>query len=223
VLRRSRRPLVLAFALGALLLAPAGQAQAASGATIVPKGGTVAGRTYAQWLGAWWQLRLNRPPDVSICREVDGVAVLIGGRNAGGGGESDACTLPVGQAVYLNGLAVECSTMQRKPLHGSTSAELKSCAKRRYKGAKMTATLDGRPVRAYSSYATASPVVAAKLPRINVLKSKRRTGRVAAYGVGLLLTGLTVGTHVLRQQGGLPGAPMRLTYKLRVTPAGAPA
>jgi hypothetical protein len=222
VLRRSRRPLVLAIALGALLLAPSGPGQAASGATIVPKGGKVAGRTYAQWLGAWWQLRLNRPPDVSICREVDGVAVLIGGRNADGGGELDACTIPVGQPVYLNGLAAECSTLQRKPLHGSTSAQLRSCARRAYKGAKMTATLDGRPVKAYRSYATASPVVAVKLPRINVLKSKRRTGRVAAYGVGLLLTGLTVGTHVVRQRGGLPGAPMRLTYKLRVTPADAP-
>lgn len=203
-----------------VLLAPAAGAQTARGA-VVPKGGEVAGKTYGQWLATWWQLRLNRPPDVSICRQVGDVAVLIGGRNADAG-ESDACTIPAGQAVYLNGLAAECSSMQPQPLHGDTSAQLKACAKRRYRGAKVTATVDGRPVSAYGSFATASPAAAVTMPRVNVLKSKRRSGRVAAYGVGLLLTGLTPGTHVVRQKGGLPGRPFRLTYKLRITPPGSP-
>jgi hypothetical protein len=217
---RHRRLIALALAGGALLIAPAAPAGAAAADVVVPKGGTVAGRTYAQWLGAWWQLRLNRPPDVVICREVGDVAVLIGGRSALSGGESDACTVPLGQPVYLNGLAVGCSTMQTGALHGDTDAQLRSCARRQFRGARgLRATLDGEVIAGYGGLVAASPVVAVAMPRVNVLKTRKRSGRVAAYGVGLLLQGLTAGTHTVRQSGTLSdGRTLRLTYKLRVAP-----
>jgi hypothetical protein len=217
---RPRRSIALALALGAVIVAPTAPAGAASGDVVVPKGGTVAGLGYAQWLGAWWQLRLTRPPDVVICRQVGDVSVLIGGRNALGGGESDACAVPFGKPVYLNGLAVACSTMQTGALHGGTDAQLRSCAKRQFRGARrLSATLDGQPVAGYAGLVAASPVVAVTLPRINVLKTQRRSGRAAAYGVGLLLVGLTAGTHTVRQTGSLPGGrDLRLTYKLQVVP-----
>ena len=163
-----------------LVLAMPAHAQSPRGAVVVPKGGEVAGKTYGEWLGAWWKLRLDRPPDVSVCREVGDVAVLIGGRNADAG-ESDACTIPFGQAVYVNGLAAECSTMQPRPLHGGTTAQLKSCARRQYRGAEVTATVDGRRVYAtlLRHRLTRRRGEAAACQR---LKSKRRSAASPAYG-----------------------------------------
>ena len=204
--------------LPALLLMIA--APAAADVTVVPPGQKVAGRTYAQWQVAWWQGLFARPAGAPPCPTGHGpVTFLFGG--VSGKPQKHTCTVPADKPLYSPGIGLECSTLEKAPFHGSTPAQLKACTRRLWGGQKvsMIATLDGLEVpNVVSRYTVATDAFAIRLPRKNILGSKKRSGRSAAKGVGLIFTGLSAGEHTLHVEGRLPKAHFKgeVTYTLNV-------
>ena len=84
---------------------------------------------------------------------------------------------------------------------------MKSCARRNYKGAAdATASIDGKRVSGYHKLVTATGVFPFHLPKKNILGSKMRSGRGAAYGEGLLVSGLSRASHRIDVTGAFPAA-----------------
>jgi len=178
---------------------------------VVPPAGTVAGRGYAQWQTAYWKyaFKLTAADRFRVgCKTVDNMLMTFAGPRSKKPKQL-ACSVPAGQAVYVNGpIAVDCSTFEAPPFHGSTPAQLKRCAKREYKTATVSKlTLDGNAIDP-AKYATATGVFAIKKP----------SGRAAAYGEGLLLSALSPGTHVLHQVARAPGFRKDVTYTFLIAP-----
>lgn len=205
---------------GALMACVAGVVAVTTGwaasPIVVSPGERVAGRTYSQWLAAAWQLKLSDPPGAWGCQTVSGVTILF--RNELSNTEAHSCTVPVGRPVYILGAGVECSTVEKAPFHGRTPTELKRCAKRVYAKveAKPTASVDGTTVDNYAGFVATSPVFSLHLPKNNVLRARKRTGRSAAYNVALLLSGLAPGPHTVHITGFLSGVPNQVTWQINV-------
>ena len=206
------------LSLPALLLAIA--TPAAADVTLVAPGEKVAGRTYAQWQVAWWQGLFARPVGASPCPSGNGPVSLLFGV-ASGKPQKHTCSIPADKPLYAPGIGLECSSLEKAPFHGSTGAQLKACARRLWGGQKvaMTATLDGQDLpNLVTRYTVATAPFAIRLPRKNILGSKKRSGRSAAKGVGLIFTGLSAGEHTLHVTGRLPKAHFKgeVTYTLDV-------
>jgi hypothetical protein len=202
----------------ACLFATVAPALAADGVT-VPAGGQIGGYGYGQWLRISWQKVLATPPGASVCQSVPTpagrVGILMGGFS--GKKEQYACNEPAGRPIYVFGLSAECSTIEKPPFHGDTPRELKRCARREMKGARnLLTSIDGQPVADYTSLIAASPVFSFRMPRHNVLHISKRSGRSAAYGVGLLIRGLTAGAHTVHVTGQVGDFLVDVTYTLQV-------
>ena len=65
------------------------------------------------------------------------------------------------------------------------------------------ASVDGRPVAELAKTIVATGVYLIHLPEKNILGAKQRSGRSAAYGEGLLLSGFSRGTHSIVTTGKL--------------------
>jgi hypothetical protein len=193
---------------------------AAADVSVVPPGQKVAGRSYAQWQVAWWQGLFARPVGASACPSGETGAVTFLYGVASGKPQKHTCSIPAGKPLYAPGIGLECSTLEKAPFHGSTAAQLKACARRLWGGQRvaMTATMDGAPVPGVMRYALATDAFSIKLPRKNILGSKKRSGRSAAKGVGLLFTELTAGKHTLHVTGRFPRLKFQgeVTYTLNV-------
>jgi hypothetical protein len=188
----------------------------ASNVTIVPPNGKVAGRGYSKWLATWWQVRLRTPPSGSVCQQVGKVELLLGPTKPK---ETDRCSVHSGQAVYVNGPASECSTIEPPPFHGNTNAQLKTCARNGFHAISNTQiTVDGKALHHLNRWIVLSGVYRLNLPKRNFLGTKKRVGRSAAYGAGLVLTGLSPGVHVVHSAGDEGGTHLDLTYRITVKP-----
>jgi hypothetical protein len=197
-----------------LTIATAASLAAAPNAA-VPNGGKVFGKGYSGWLAIAWQTLLAGPPDGPVCDNGHGAVILFGGGT--GLPEAHTCFVRAGQPVYASGLADECSNREKEPFHAETTAELKRCARRHFKGAtNLTATIDGTPVDGYDRLITGSPVFKFHLPKRNLMHSRRRSGKGAAYGIGLLIGTLTAGAHTVRVTGDFPGFKSDVIYTLLV-------
>lgn len=200
----------LAAVLVALALCASTAALAASSSLVVPPGGKVAGHTYSQWQAIAFQAVFSRtnggPPCVTAHTPNGAVEMLTGGSGAAGT-HTFNCSLPVGRPVYAAGLGDECSTADAPPFHATTPAQMKSCARRNYKGAtNATASIDGKRVPGYHKLLTATGVFTFHLAKKNILGSKKRSGRGAAYGEGLLVTGFSRGSNRIDVTGAFPTA-----------------
>jgi hypothetical protein len=179
---------------------------------VVPPAGTVAGRGYAQWETAYWKyaFKLAAADRFRLgCKTVDDVLMTFAGSQTKKAKQL-TCSVRAGQAVYVTGpMAVDCSTLEAPPFHGSTPAQLKRCAKREYKTATVKKlTLDGNAIDP-ANYATATGVFAVKKP----------SGLAAAYGEALLLSGLSPGAHVVHQVARAPGFRKDVTYTFLIAPS----
>ena len=200
----------VAAAVGALALCAVTAALAAKSSQVVPPGGTIAGHSYSQWQAIGWQTVFSRtnggPPCVTAHTPNGAVEMLTGGSGAPGT-HTFNCTLPAGRPIYAAGLGDECSTADAPPFHATTPTQMKSCARRNYKGAtNATASIDGKRVPGYHKLVTATGVFTFHLAKKNILGSKKRSGRGAAYGEGLLVTGFSRGTHRIDITGAFPAA-----------------
>jgi hypothetical protein len=138
----------------------------------------------------------------------------------GPGTYSQTCTEPAGRPIYLKHLSNECSTFKGDHAgFGTTNAQLKKCARSAFKNATGSTIVDGQRVAHINRYLSASGVYRIDLHKNNYYGYKKLHGRSAAYGYGVLLRGLTKGTHTVVVAGNLPKFKFRIkvTYTIVVT------
>jgi hypothetical protein len=215
---RTRVGRLTTIAAAVVLSLAAGALAARASTVVVAPGGTVASGGYAYWLERVWQLVFEAaPPAPNPCETVtaDGeqVAVLTAGAPAPGT-YRHACTEPAGRPIYVQQLANECSTFPRDhPGFGTTNADLERCARAGMAGSVATVAVDGHPLANFTRYLTATGVYSLQLPKRNLFEYKQLSGRSAAYGYGLLLTGMSAGDHTVTITGRVPS----LKYTIAVT------
>jgi hypothetical protein len=179
----------------------ASAALAAGGTGVVPAKGKIAGEGYAYYLQRDWQITFATSPPVQPCQ-----TVTVNGKDVGlltiktltPMTASYSCSEPAGRPVYAVELSNECSTFKGDHgTFGTSDSQLKKCAVALFKGAKDTATVDGRSVNVTKLIATTG-VYPVHVPKNNINGSgKAGKGRSAAHGYGLLVTGFSKGTHVI--------------------------
>ena len=199
----------------ALFVALGAGSYAASPSTVVPPNGRVDGRTYGQWLAKSWQIKLAKSPGAAwSCRRVGDVQLIPSVSNL----RTHTCSVPVGRAVYIDGWGTECSTIEKPPFHGRTPAELKACARRHVERnfSDSRWTIDGKAVLHPLSYVKASPAFRFHMPKNNILGLRKRSGRAAAYGAGLLLRGLAAGKHIVHKSVRFQGDRYEATLRILV-------
>jgi hypothetical protein len=198
-----RRVGVVAIAFGVTFVLGLGSA-AGTGSNVIPPGGTVAGTGYAFWLRWQWQDQFSHKPPYQKCQTVDvnGQKVgYLGVKTTAPGANRATCTEPVGRPLYIIQTSAECSTFKGDHLtFGTSDSQLVKCAKAELQevNATFNTTVDGRAVNVMklATGTTAYPVTNVTGNFVTV--SKPTNGRSAAYGPGLLLSGLTKGTHVVK-------------------------
>lgn len=212
---------LLALGVG-LVLSVTAVALAATTPVVSPHG-KVAGHGYAYWQERFWQNLFasgRSVPKVCQTLHAGGQSVaLLGVGAAGPGPYGHTCSEPAGRPVYLQAVTDECSTF--KPDHngfGTTPSQLKRCARAIYAVKNVHVWIDGRPVPHFDRFITATGVYPLHVPRKNQFGYKGRSGRSAAYGSGLLLSGLSKGIHTIWLNGSVPSAHVHLafTYTLHV-------
>jgi len=196
-------------------------ALASGDSVVVPPGGTVAGMGYGGWLALSWQLAFRaHPPGPGACESAitaDGpVAVLF--QSFAGGEQAYTCNEPLGRPIYIVGISNECSTVPGDhPGFGDTPAQLELCAPTGFDGAFGTASVDGRAVEDYRALISRTAVFTIHLPRNNLFDTIERTAQSAAFGEGLLLRGLSTGTHIVRTTSVVPNVlSAEVTYTLNI-------
>ena len=189
-----------AVAVGVLALA-ALTASSQPPSNVVPPTGKVAGHGYAYWMQRHWQFAFNlsksSPQSRNHCQSLTAngkrVAFLIG---AGTG--TQACSESVGRPIYVNLVSADCATYSgQHPGFGTSDAQLRLCSRKYFAGVgTVSATVDGQvvDVKALVTATGAFPVHAVAG---NVLGVSAGNGRAAAYGIGLLLSGFSRGTHTI--------------------------
>ena len=212
--RRARRGLgsiSVALLLSFSLAACGSSATSSTSATkVVPVTGTVAGNGYGYWLQRAEQVAFSSPAALSREWALYGVACATltstNGQRVGvliyssPGTSHGTCSEPAGRPLYVPQVGYECSTFAGDHLtFGTSDQQLILCARKAangWKGVKMSATVDGKPVNLWKLLAAtgAYPVQARAGNPVGVPSG---SGRSAAYAPGLLLTGLAKGTHVI--------------------------
>jgi hypothetical protein len=184
-----------------LVLSVSGAALAAAATNVVPPTGKVAGHGYAYWLQRTWQWSFSgslRPGEACPTLTSNGqrVGLLTLGTFAPGR-QKITCNEPAGRPLYLTALTDECSTLKGDhPNFGTSDTDLKRCAQTLSKPIKQTVTLDGIRVDMKKLIAS-TDVFRVHIGKHNAFGAPPGNARSAAYGPGLLLTGLETGTHVI--------------------------
>ena len=210
------RGLALAVTIAALALGGAAVALGAS-TPVVPLHGSVAGKGYSFWMERFWQNlfasgKLQPKPCETVTVGGQRVALLSDGA-AGPGPYGYTCTEPVGRPVYLQGLSDECSTFRTDHNgFGTSPSQLKLCARKIFKAASAHLWVDGAPVRHFNRFVMATGLYPVHVPKHNGFGIKKPSGRSAAYGSGVLLSGLTKGTHTVWINGVIPSAKFHVAF-----------
>jgi hypothetical protein len=198
----SRKKSVLRCGIGVALLVSCGTpAYAALGTYVIPANGKIAGRGYAYYLQRSWQIDFavatNKPIRACNALTVNGQHVAVLDFRNAAGLATYKCIEPAGRPVYVTAVASdECSTFAGDHEFGTTNLGLERCARTGFGGTKQKAWVDGRTVNV-DKLITATNVFPVRLAKNNVFHSTNRSGRAAAYGYGLLLSGFSTGTHVV--------------------------
>ncbi len=197
---------------------------AAGHGTVVGPRGKAAGGGYAHWLAVRNRLLFDTAaPGPPVCGTQRGPAGPIAFLLGGGHDRHDfSCSEPAGRPVYVGGLTNECSTISGDHKgYGTTNGELARCARRGYQGLRTSAKLDGARVASFDKLIIQAPPITFHVPRNNPFGIKPQSGRSVAYGSGLLLSGLTAGTHTIRISERFPPPHQSdsntVTYVLHVT------
>lgn len=210
---RSLRPISATIG-AALVLALCGGAAAgaATPSHVVPPNGKVGGKGYSYFLGRGWITYLR---SAAACQTVivGGLRVAVVDVTA-----EPTCTEPAGRAIYIPGPSNECSTVPGDHHgYGKTASQLKQCARAGLKGfSDVRASVDGRQVPNFARFITATGTFGVNIPRNRFPGIKPQSGRSAAYGYGLLLQGLTKGTHKVQHTATLNGKRFTVAATLRV-------
>jgi hypothetical protein len=195
------RVAVLTMVVSAALVLGLGTA-VANESHVVPPGGKVAGTGYAFWLKWEWQWFFSHTPPYPACETVTvnrHKVGFLGIKSIAPGASKYKCSEPAGRPLYFATFAGECSTFHGDHPLGTSNSQLRRCARKEFTGLIPTVhtTIDGHAVDVMKLVAGPTRVFRVRLAPHNFIKSKKRRGRSSAYGFGLLLTGLSKGTHVI--------------------------
>jgi len=177
-------------------------AVAAGGGVVVPPTGKVAGEGYAYYEQRSTQHMLDSSLPVQPCQ-----TLVVHGQRVGyltlttvaPSPNQYTCSEPAGRPMYVVDIGNECST--KKGDHngfGTSDPQLIKCAKALFRGITQSATVDGRSVNV-SKLITATGVFPIDIPKNPLFPLPPGKGRSATYGPGLLLTGLSKGTHSIHE------------------------
>jgi hypothetical protein len=193
--------------------------------TITPPGGD-----YADWAAAWGQWGLSFPAAVNPGSDATGAACGLGQHGStfflaasyvGVGAVVRTCTIVEGMSVLVPVIAVDCSTAEADPFHGTDADSLASCAKTNADAITAAhASIDGTDVADLASYRVQSPVFTLVLPDGNVLNAPAGVASVVVDGAFLNLEDLSVGNHTISYGGTYQsGGALDITYNLTVVAA----
>ena len=189
-----------ALAVGVLAFAVS-MASAQQPPNVVPSRGEVAGHGYAYWMERHWQFAFamskssaqSRNHCQSLTANGKQVAFLIGASTG-----THSCSESLGLPIYINLVSADCATYSGQHTgFGTSDKQLALCSKHYFAGVgTISASIDGKAVNVKTLVAGTGgfPVHAVAG---NVLGVTAGPGRAAAYGVGLLLAGLSKGTHTI--------------------------
>ena len=170
---------------------------------VVPAGGKVAGKGYAYYLKRLQLIAIATDGRIPSCSTVTVAGQKVAMLNPPGGGRTVTCSEPTGRAIYVAVLSNTCSTQQGfHPGFGTSDADLAKCAKAIPKGVTPSAALDGHTLNLPALLTATGVFFVPKTPG-----GPTPTPRAAAYGVGVLLRGLSNGTHTIQTNVKAPGAP----------------
>jgi hypothetical protein len=224
--------LVALLAAGTIMLAgcsgpgakPATGPHGAEGtAPVVPPGGTVAGKGYAYWLERVQLIGFEGPftPPSCVVVSAGGQRVALLFAHRPGHSLSITCSEPPGRDLFVAELFTVCSTLEGFPGFGMTPAELGKCARSDFasgtRGASYGVTLDGHPTRAVAAATGTYYVPKTVSGGLCGLSCVPAPGAYAAgYGAGVLLSGLSKGTHTIRHTVSAPFN-VSVTYIIHVS------
>lgn len=197
----------LSIAAALSLSIAASGAGATSTVRVVPVSGTVAGHGYSYWLARDIQTGYDSASN-QACKTLtakrQSVGLLIEPSKTG----KFTCSEPAGRPVYVDEAEVYCSTFAGEHgTYGTTDRALTQCARSGFEsgiGSSMSVTVDGKSVN-MAKLRVATSVFPVRAVKGNSDGAHPGSGRVAAYGSGLLLTGLGKGTHVIHSAYDLGG------------------
>ncbi len=214
---------VLTVGITTALLLSVGTRALASGATnAVSPTGTVAGQGYGYWLERSWQASFSTSPPVNPCKTLTAngqrVADLtLTSPTASPGTYAYTCTEPAGRPIYVVQVSSECSTFKGDhPGYGTTAVDLKRCARAGFQGPPQeTTTVDGRSVD-LGKLIAGTGVYPVHVSEKNIVNAKPGSGRSAAYGYGLLLSGFSNGTHTIHSVVNLGTSHWDITFTVHI-------
>jgi hypothetical protein len=196
-----------------------------SSVSVVAPSQRVAGKTYSQWLVAYWQsLLAHGHPDIEAPTKP------IGCLKQGQSGKvwflqdayyNDApvtvtCTIPAGRYLFLEGPGFECSNVEPAPFFSARRLAARCAAGFKIKG--VDTTVDGTPVTP-SAYPVSTPVFHFVMPaKANVLKAPGHNhGWGAVRADVLMLRPLAHGQHTIVQvEHFVSGISIQTTWQLTV-------
>ncbi len=198
-----RLAVVAAVVGSALMLVMSDAALAAGSDNVVPANGKVAGHGYGYWLKRSWQATFGATPPANPCRSLTANRRRVGYltlTTLAPRTDKYTCREPSGRPLYVVELSNECSTFKGDHgKFGTSDRELMRCARALFAGAKATTTIDGHPVSVKALIA-GTGAYGVESPSSNPFGVPAGTGRSAAYGFGLLITGLAPGTHFIQSR-----------------------
>lgn len=207
---RPPRPMSATIAM-ALVLFLCGAAAAATPNHVVRPNGKVAGKGYSYYLERGWKAYFASPAPCQTVT-VNGLRVAVLDPT-----EDPTCTEPAGRPIYVTGPGAECSTIPGDHSgFGKTAPQLMRCARAGLKNSVVHAWVDGHRVPKFAGFITATEAFAFRLPKNRFHGVEQRRGRSAAYGYGLLLRGLTKGTHTVRHAETVNGTKIEATATVHV-------
>jgi hypothetical protein len=222
--------LVALLVAGAIMLAGCGssgtKSTAATGphgaASVVLPGGTAAGRGYGYWLERVQLVGFEGPftPPSCVVVSAGGQRVALLFAHRPGHSLSITCSEPAGRVLYVAELFTVCSTLEGLPGFGTPPAGLEKCARNDFasgtKGASYGVTLDGHPTRAVVGATGTYYVPKVVSGGLCGLSCVPAPAYAAGYGTGVLLSGLSKGTHIIRHTVSAPFN-VSVTYTIHVS------
>ena len=197
-----QRALISLAAASALVLVTVSVALASTLNDVVPRSGTVAGKTYRDWLTRTWRLYFTSPaPGPKPCQTIH-----IGGRSAtvveNFKSGNSSCHVPAGQPIYINEYTTHCSTMPGDHNgFGTSDTDLETCS-RGVNGSTtkvlISVWLDKRNVPRFGNvFWRGTKGFSVRLANHRFPGVTQREVRAAAWGWTLLLRKLPKGTHTV--------------------------
>src|SRR5262245_16171447 len=146
---------------------------------ILPVGSSAFGKTFGEWSAVWWKFGLETPVAGNPFAEGGAfpLSKSVWGLAAPLSSETFNVTLPVGKALFVALITLECSSLEPPPFLGDTEEEQAKCAK--FWADHITdvsVKIDGVLAQNVLSYRVVSPQFSFTAPTPNILGVPGGTG-----------------------------------------------